>query len=272
MANNTRRLLGNGCIWLSDIGVGGQGTGFVEAGETPALGITINWEERTDRNTCERGSPEEISVPINMTVAVNMTSKSFHKENLARFFSSQTAEVTTSTLTDQVWLAPDGVEFEEDVWYVLPNDYYDVGTLTFKDNAGTPVAITNTKYEVNKRWGRVRFTDLAGYTVDQLLISGAVNQPSVLTFKIEKTGIATGIYKPFILKFEGNYTTDGINEQYGGLILHKVQLNPGSQMNFKSPDDFMSVDLTGKALANADLPTDDFFGKTGKFIWLNDGA
>lgn len=271
MARETRSLRGEGCIYGSDLGETGEGVDFLEFGETPNLSITVTYDFLERRNTCLKGSPIVERIPINPVTTVSMTIQSFHRENLARVFASESAEVTTSTLTDQEWLAPNGTAFEEDKMYALPNDYMDVGDLVFKDNAGTPVTIASSKYTLHKRFGRIIFNDLAGFTVDKLHISGAVNQPSASAKKIEKVGIATGIFKPFVLRFEGRYTINGIDE-YGGLHLYKVQLEPGTEIPLKSPDAFAEATLTGRALGNELLPENEFFGNTGRFIWLNEGA
>lgn len=267
-----RLIRGDGCVWASPINTTtGQGTDWKEIGETPNLSISISGDFLESRNTCLEGSPITVREFINPVVTVNMTIKEFVKDNMERVLFGTAANVAESTLSNVVWNAPNGTAFEVGKWYSLPSDYANTDTLTFTDNAGTPATINSSHYEIDKLYGMWKLTDAASYVLSSVKISGVVNQADANAAPMEKIGIATGAPKPFALKFKGNATFEGVSNKFL-LTLYKVTLEPGNEIAFKSVDAFLEVPMSGRALANASLPSDPVFGNTGRFIWIGDAA
>ena len=119
---STKRLIrGSGCVLTSLLGPTGLPIGYEDAGETPSFEIGLEADFIESRNTCLPGSPVDVREMLTTTATLSMDTKSFKKETLARAMLGNAALVVPSTLTDQVWLPPNGTAFEVGKTYRLPN-------------------------------------------------------------------------------------------------------------------------------------------------------
>jgi hypothetical protein len=265
---STKRLIrGSGCVYTSLLGPSGQPIGYEDAGETPSLEIGLEADYLESRNTCLPGSPVDVREPLTTTATVSMDTKSFKKETLARAMYGVAATVVPSTLTDLVWLPPNGVGFEVDKWYRLPNRFANVGDLVIKDNAGVGVVIASSKYTLDKTYGMIKFSDIAGFTMTALKLSGEVNKADADTNNIEIVSFANSSPKPFALMLKGDFLLEGV--LYKGTVeLYKVQMEPAGSIPWKTQDDFATMSLSGRCLANDQMPVDTVFGNIGHHLWI----
>jgi hypothetical protein len=269
---STKRLIrGSGCVYTSLLGPGGQPLGYEDAGETPSFEIGLEAEFLESRNTCLVGSPIDIREMLTTTATVSMDTKSFKKETLARAMYGNAALITTSELTDLEWLPPNGTAFEVGKTYRLPNRFVNVGDLVIKDNAATPAVINASKYTLDKVYGLIKFNDVAGQTMTMLRLSGDVNQADANTNQIEIVSFANAAPKPFALMLKGDFLLEGV--VYKGTVeLYKVQIEPAGSIPWKTQDDFATMSLSGRCLANDAMPADAVFGNVGHHLWIGEIA
>lgn len=269
---STKRLIrGSGCVYTSLLGPTGQPIGYEDAGETPSLEIGLEADFLESRNTCLPGSPIDIREMLTTTATVSMDTKSFKKETLARAMYGNAAVITPTTLTEQIWLPPNGTAFEAGKWYRLPNRYANVGDLVIKDNASTPAVINASKYTLDKIYGMIKFNDVSGQTMTSLRLSGEVNKADAGTNNIEIVSFANAAPRPFALMLKGDFLLEGI--LYKGTVeLYKVQIEPAGSIPWKTQDDFATMSLSGRCLANDAMPADAVFGNVGHHLWIGEVA
>jgi hypothetical protein len=171
LANTSDYNLGRGKLYLATLTNGIPGP-YRDLGNCPEFNVSLE-NERLDHQSSRSGlRVTDKSVVVSQTVNINFTLDELNFQNLALFFSGESADeaitnpaIAGVTERELVASAPDFTDFDGPRWYDLKNASgvrcYDIATANLtlaSDTAGADnTLVEGTDYAVDEKNGRVMF-------------------------------------------------------------------------------------------------------------------
>lgn len=253
-------LLGKGKVSLCERDTNGAVSKALYVGNAPDLKISMTSEKVSHNESTSGINTKDREIVTAIGMDFSLTLESITKENIALL--TWGTNVAIPSLTAQSHFFPAGI-VAGDI-HVIPNGF-NISVPVVKDSAGSPVTVTDTKYDLDAAFGVIKFLDVATYT-----------QP----FELEYTrGAAESI--PFFgakrptrfIRFEGlNLANPGLNYSEKYLVeIYLGAFEPVADFALLGTE-FAKFELKGSALLDETRNSNSALGGFGRMIKLPAGV
>lgn len=253
-------LLGKGKVSLCERDTNGAVSRALYTGNAPELKISMTNEKISHNESTSGLNTKDREIVTAIGMDFSLTLESISKENIAILTWGQNTDI--ASVAAQSHFFPDDIE--DDEIHVIPNGF-NISVPVVKDSAGSPVIVTNTKYDLDAAFGVIKFLDVAGYT-----------QP----FELEYTRGAAesvaffGATRPTrFLRFEGlNLANPGLNYSEKYLVeIYLAAFEPVADLPLIGTE-FAKFELKGSALLDETRNSNNALGGFGRMIKLPAGV
>jgi hypothetical protein len=249
-------LFGKGKVSLAERDANGAVSEILYLGNCPELKISGS-ADRVDHYESESGSNvRDRSLVKTSSMEMSVTLESMSADNLAVLVWGAKNDI--AAVTTQTHEFPDGIVAGQT--HIVPNGFNMTNT-SLKDDAGSPVTVPTTKYDLDASFGTIQFLDVATYA-----------QPFTLHYDR-----GAGVAIPFMtqqaptrfLRFEGlNLGNPGTGVSQKFLVeLYIVQFDLAQDISLIG-DDFGKFELKGGLQLDDTRVTNDALGGFGRIIKL----
>jgi hypothetical protein len=257
--NTDTYFYGNGSAAFQDIGSNDTPTGplkFYGNADSVKTSLTVERKEkresRSGRNRLVRS--KVIFVDGNIEITINEN----HRSNLELFLFGETA--VRDAVSDHA--DEKKIQATSEVGQVYRLEYQNVSGLVITDDGAANAVVSDTKYEVDDVYGKVKVLEDLG------------TGPFTVTYDAEAANVIPVFQlsdKPIYFRHEGINIGNDEDEPFL-LELWKIKLDPVADLELIT-NEYGQFVLKGRILESSWANTaDPVYGKTGRYVELEAGA
>lgn len=224
---------------------------FVGNADAVKVSMTVERKEKRESqsglNLLVRSKVTQLGGTLD--ISVNETQRT----NLEFFlFGETTTRNSVTTHTDE-----NKIPAASEVNDIYRLEYQQVSNLVITDDGAADAVVSDTKYEVDAVYGKVK------------VLADLGTGPFTVKYDADSVQVVPAFQhsgRSFLYRHEGLNT--GNNEDEAFLVqFYKVQLDPVTDLDLIT-DDFGKFNIKGTLLASLWKPTDEDFGKFGQYVTL----
>ena len=152
-------LIGRGAMRVAKRNTAGFPLAFRNVGEIPQIELVTNTTYADNFATSSAFARQDLHVPTKVSMQLNCKMKEKTIANLVDWFGGEKIAIAATPVVDLPW--PTGIAVGDE--WLLPDLAINVGALSIKDSAGSPLTLTpGTHYTVDLKAGRVKFLATPG--------------------------------------------------------------------------------------------------------------
>ena len=163
--NTATYVLGRAKVFFSKLGDGDRPLGFHFVGNCPGVNAEVDSEQFEHLRSVRGMRVKDLGIITQQTLNWSLVLENLDVENIAKFFSGYSEEISGESFSDEVLVADGELEIEG-LWYSLYDSGghlvtgLEEGALTLTSTEDVPVElVSGTDYELDAASGRVIFLD-----------------------------------------------------------------------------------------------------------------